>query len=214
MAAPEDRITFTFRVHRLAYAELWRLSNGSLFAFATLLSVKWLKLPRFDRTDTSFYRPTFLNDPVLPAILQDRFTSARVQYEALGFRYLGTDAEVLRVSGCMAHFVRGPILALHLIGRKLNYSTLTSFPPGCRPITTANGRNYVDSSPLHDGVLLSRPTRLPALVEHHLGRITRLNLPELTESAVLDQLEQLARSARDLQIARGVIVPQPLASRP
>lgn len=212
--APLTHSTHTLLVHRLSYPELWRLAQGGLFAFAVLLRVKWFKSAQFDHTITSPYRTALLNDPVLPAILQDRFTAARAQYEALGFRYLGTDADGLRVNGCLAHFLRGPVVAIQVIAARLNYATLMSFPRGAKPINTANGRGVVDGTALHDWMLLPRLTRIAALTEQHLTRIAPLGLPDLTEETALDALEQLARDAQAHQVARGVFIMQSPAPVP
>lgn len=206
----DDRATFTMRVHRLTYAELWRLANHHWLSFLVLLQVKWSKSSKFDRTDTGNFAATLLrSDDRVPTLLIDRLKSARAQYEDLGFRYLGIEEEALRADGVFAHFARGPVLGIQIISPNLCFGSLYSFPPGRLPLATANGRAIIDNSALYEPVLMPK-ARLSALVEHHQARIAPLALPDLSEAEIMAHLEQMARNARAHQVARGVFVPQPL----
>ncbi|HYC69634.1 MAG TPA: hypothetical protein VEB66_00405 [Opitutaceae bacterium] len=207
--ADDDRATFTFRVNRLSYAELWRLADRSLVAYAMLIWAKWTDSPRFNHMDTTTHRPTFVTEP--PAVHAVRLAPARQELERLGFRYVGCEEEMLRAGGALAHFLRGAVLAVHLSSARLEYTTFMSFPAGRKRIATANGRGYVEFPDLHDAAVLSSRTPIGPLLARHLERIASLALPDLTEAAMLDELERLSRAARAQQLARGVLVPAPLA---
>lgn len=207
----DDRATHTLVVHRLTYAELWRLANRHWLSFFVLVHVKWLKLPKYDRTDTTSYAANLLkSDDRVPTILIDRLKSARVQYLELGFRYLGIDEEGLRANGVFAYFACGPVIVIQVISANMYFGACYSFPSGQLPLATANGRAVIDNSALCSAVLLPRRTRIAALVAHHQTRIASLALPDLTDADVMAHLEQMARNARAHQIARGVFIPQPL----
>ncbi len=210
-----SRVRRTLVIFRLNYAELWRLADHHPFRFALLLRVKWTLSERFDRTDTSSFRPPLVENPVLPIGLRDGFAGVRSEFEALGFRCLGVCQEALAgAQACMAYFVRGPIAAVHVLSRRHSYSTLMSFPPDRQRMTTATGRGAIETGSLHDRLLLSRRTPLGALVERHEARIAALNLPPLTEETALDEVERLAREAHVLHVARGVFVEEPLVETP
>ena len=208
-SALPDRASFTFVVHRLTYPELWRLANHSWFGFLLLVHLKLTKSPRLDRIDTYTYAATLLLDAEIPLHAQDRLRSAQVQYAELGFRYLGIDDEILRVKGCVAYFARGPVIGIQVILPKHNFTMLQSFPPGSLPFVSANGRGIIDNSALYETLLVPK-LRIAELFERHSARIAALALPDLSDAEVLAHLEQVARDARALQVARGVFVPHPL----
>jgi hypothetical protein len=204
-----DRATYTMRVHRLSYPELWRLGNG-LFGFLLLLQVKWFKLAKFDVTNTTSFRPVLLTGAVpLPVALQAALARARRDFAAAGFRDLGLDDETLRAGGCIAHFARGPVVGLSVVYTRLKYTALYSFPPDAQRVVTATGVGYIDNSALYTVELMPRAT-LPQLLARHTARLAGRALPDLTDAMIHDHLEQLARDARALQVQRGVFVEQEL----
>lgn len=197
-----DTVSFTIRISRFTWRELWSLSGHSLQGMVLLLPCKLFGSTKLDRVHRiNFKQPIGVGNekPHISNVLVHHFIR---QLEEEGFSFWGA-AEVIYYSGTILSYKRACILAqIAYIGEHQPFVNLVSFTTP-RPTITANSESGIHGGNAMDKVVLWGASIRHLLVTH-TQRISGHSLSDLDEVHVSSRYEEAARKAFEYNLARGV----------